>query len=84
MLLILVRSHDALNCRSALQSKLVLLFLLQHQLVHAFFAQFSDLPVFFLSNLLDLIFATLLQLDHVGPHIHAVFVPFDILQSLLL
>lgn len=69
MFLILVRSHDPLDSRPSLISNLGLFFLLEHQLVHALLAELPDLLVLLLPHLLDLVLTTLLELDHVGPHI---------------
>ncbi len=84
MLLVLVRPHYALDSRSALKSNLVLFFLLKHKVMHALFAKLSDLSVFIVSNLLDLVFAALLQLKHVGSHAESVLISLEILEPLLL
>ena len=84
MLLILVRPHNAFNSCSSLQSNLVLFFLLEHEVVHALLAELPDFPVLLLSNLLDLVFAALFQLNHVGSHAQSVLVPLKILEPFLL
>jgi hypothetical protein len=84
MLLVLVRSHYSFNGRSALDSNLGQLLILKHEVMHALFAEFANLPVLLIPSLLDLVLAALLELNHVGPNTKTVLVSLKILESLLL
>lgn len=84
MLLVLSGAHNTLNCGASLQSNLVGFFLLQHKIVHTLLTHFSDFPVLFISDMLNLVLTSLLQLNHIRAHAQTVLISLEIFEAFLL